>query len=301
MALISASRRTDIPAFYGPWLMDRLKAGRVPVRNPFRADQVREVDLSPGAVDGFIFWTRWPKPFGPHLAELERRDRPSYFQMTLTGMGPPLEAHLPPEHDLIRAFAHLSGMIGRDRLVWRFDPLLVTRLTPPEEILARFNRLAGNLTGLCRKQVIISLARLYRKTGRRLARLENLQVQDLEAEGNLAQDLVSRLSRVARGHGLELAACAAETDFSNMGVGPAKCVDETILNQNYGLHLSGKPDRGQRGTCNCSASIDIGSYNSCTHGCRYCYATASQPSAAANRARHRTPGPELIPARTGER
>ncbi len=285
MAIISASRRTDIPAFYGAWLAARLKAGYAMVRHPFRADWVRRVDLSPAAVDGLVFWTRWPKPFLKHLELIENLGLPCYFQMTLTAMPPALEPNLPPEEELIGALAEISERVGPGRLVWRFDPLLVTNLTPPDEILTRFERLAGRLGGRCRG-VVVSLAQLYAKATRRLGKIPNIEVVDLQIEKSLADDLLGRLAETAARYGLAVKLCAGEGDYSELGIGPGKCVDESIFNEEYGLRLDFEPDRGQRPACGCTTSIDIGAYNSCLFGCRYCYANVSLKAARNNHARH---------------
>jgi len=295
MTLISASRRTDLPAFYGPWFMNRLRQGHCLVRHPFRADLVRRVDLSPQAVEGIIFWTRNPRPFLPHLQELDRLGRPYYVQMTLTGHPPVLEPNLPPADGLIRCFEELGRFIGAGRLIWRFDPLLLTPLTPPEEIKARFERLSDRLAGQCRR-VVISLAQLYHKTKRRLVKVPDLTVTDLGAEENqgLAIDLLGALAAVAQDRDLEMNICASERDYSYLGISPGKCIDEAVLNDFYGLKLSYPGDPGQRPACNCAQSIDIGAYNTCLHGCLYCYATAGPVSAQKNYQTHDPEGEALV-------
>ena len=209
MALISLSRRTDIPAFYGDWLIRRLRAGYCLVKHPFRADWIRRVDLGPEAVDGLVFWTRYPEPFLGHPDEIERLGLPYYFQMTLNAMDRLLEPRLPPPEALLSSFESLSLRVGPERLIWRFDPILVSSVTPPEEIAGRFEGLCARLAGRCRR-VVVSLAQLYAKTTRRLSKIQDLTVTDLNADesAGLAEDLLGRLAETARGHGLEVRICA---------------------------------------------------------------------------------------------
>jgi len=295
VALISASRRTDIPAFFGPWLINRLRAGYCLVQNPFRADLVRRVELNREAVDGLILWTRNPEPFFERLPELERTGIPFYFQMTLTAMPALLEPGLPPAPRLLDALERLSRRLGPKRLVWRFDPILVTSLTPPDEIAARFDGLAARLAGRT-ERVVVSLAQLYAKARRNLGKLPDIEVTDLQApeQQSLAEDLLDRLAAVARRRGFRTLICAAGRDYSHLGISPGKCIDESILNDFYGLDLSFDKDKGQRPACGCAESVDIGAYDSCGHGCLYCYATRNREAARVRLARHDPQSPFLI-------
>lgn len=295
MALISASRRTDIPAFFGPWLINRLRAGFCLVQNPFRVDLIRRVALNREAVDGLILWTRNPEPFFERLPELERTGIPFYFQMTLTAMPALLEPGLPPAPRLLAALERLSQLVGPRRLVWRFDPILVTSLTPPDEIAARFDGLAARLAGRV-ERVVVSLAQLYAKARRNMGKIPDIQAVDLQApeQQSVAEDLLGRLAAMARRRGFRMLICAAGRDYNFLGISPGKCVDESILNDYYGLDLSFGKDQGQRPACGCAESVDIGAYDSCGHGCLYCYATRSQGAARARLARHDPAGPLLI-------
>ena len=292
MPLISVSRRTDIPAFYGAWFENRIEAGYCLVKNPFRPDQVRRVSLAVGDVDGFVFWTRRP---GPFLCRLERLEPyPFYFQVTLNAMDPALEPNLPPEEESCRELAALARRLGPERVVWRFDPLILTSLSPVPEIISRFGRLCHRLSAHTRR-VVVSRAQLYAKVNRKLAGAPGLAVTDLKEEPALAEELLGSLARTASRHGLEMYICADEEDYTHLGIKPGRCVDPAILNRAYGLSLEAGPDKGQRKACGCAASIDIGAYNSCLHGCLYCYANQSHPAACRGHARHDPRGEELIP------
>ena len=124
--IISASRRSDIPAFHGDWFMEHLRRGEVAVRNPFRPAQAKTVSLKKQDVDAFVFWSRDPRPLLAHLPEIERGGYPYYFLLTLTGYPRLLEPGVPRRRGRDRFFRELAGRIGRRRVVWRYDPVLYT-------------------------------------------------------------------------------------------------------------------------------------------------------------------------------
>ena len=262
------------------------------VRHPFRADWIREVDLGPAGADGFIFWTRYPARFYPCLDLLDRRERPYYFMISLTGLPRILEPNRPPLEKALAAFRDLSGRLGPDRVRWRFDPLILSDPTPADETIARFNRMADALAG-CTKEVITSLVHPYAKTRRGLAKVAGLNFRDWAEAPEAAADLIAALADSAGQRGLRLTVCGAERDYSYLGAGPAKCIDENLFNNLFNLNLNPGPARGQRGTCRCAQSIDIGAYHTCPNGCLYCYANTSRARAAAARQRQRVDWPGL--------
>lgn len=292
MALISASRRTDIPAFYSDWFLARLKAGRCLVRHPFRADWIKNVDLSPAGADGFVFWTRYPARFYPCLDELDRRRQAYYFMISLTGLPRILEPNRPPLDKALAAFINLSARLGPDLVRWRFDPLILSDLTPMEETITRFNRLADSLAGAT-GEVITSLVHPYAKTKRGLAKAAGLNYRDWAEAPDAAAELIAALADSAGQRGMSLTVCGAERDYSAYGAGPAKCVDENVFNKLFNLNLAPGPAKGQRGSCRCAQSIDIGAYHTCPNGCLYCYANTSQARAAAARERQQADWPGL--------
>src|SRR5690606_7077248 len=167
LMIISASYRTDIPAFYGDWLMARLDAGYCHVVNPY-GGQVHRIDLRPEAVDGFVFWTRNLGPFMDRLAEIRRRGLPFVVQDTLTGYPRALEAATIPAGRAVGQVRAVAAEYGPRAAVWRYDPVLLTSLTPPDWHRANFARLANALAGSV-DEVVMSFAQIYRKTGRNLA------------------------------------------------------------------------------------------------------------------------------------
>ncbi|HML47255.1 MAG TPA: DUF1848 domain-containing protein, partial [Clostridia bacterium] len=266
--IVSASRRTDIPAFYSDWLRNRLLAGYALVRNPYRPDQLRRVDLRPEAVDGLVLWSKCPHPLLEKPETLEALSPyPYYLQFTLTPYGPDVEPGLPDKQKvLIPCFQRLSEMLGANRVLWRYDPILVSPRHTAAFHLAAFARFADALAGYTR-QCTISFLDLYRHID---APMRGLGVVDpSEAE---KRNLSEALAKIADARGMSLCACAEPLDLSAQGVSPARCVDASLLSQISGKPFKFRKDPAQREGCGCAQSVDIGIYHSCPNGCLYCYA-----------------------------
>jgi len=265
--IVSASRRTDIPACYSDWFLRCIAEGYALVRNPLNAHQVRRVDLSPEAVDGFVFWTKNPAPLLDKLDALSIY--PYYFQFTLNAYGADVEPGLPPLGARVDTFRALSERIGKERIVWRYDPILLTPKYDMRFHTQQFERLTRSLAG-CTELCTISFLDFYPKIAaavRELAVVEPLPEQRRELGG--------RLAKIAAAYGLRVDACAEDMDFADIGIGCARCVDAERLSRIAERPIKAAKDKNQRPACGCAASVDIGAYDTCPHGCRYCYATHS--------------------------
>ncbi len=285
--IISASRRTDLPACYAPWLLNRLKAGFVLVRNPMNPRRISRVSLRPDAVEGLVLWTKNPLPLLDHLDALE--PYPYYVQFTLTPYGPQIEPGLPDKRRaLLPAFAQLARRLGPARVVWRYDPIFLSPRHSVSYHCAAFRQLAGRLaewTDTC----TISFLDRYRCMEKRA------QALGLRApEGEELLELAGSLSNIAREHGLILNTCAEEADLSALHIGRAHCVDARRLERILGRALNLPKDKNQRPHCGCAASVDIGAYDTCTNACQYCYASHSAAAISRNAAAHRPDSPLLL-------
>lgn len=283
--IISASRRTDIPAFYAEWFMNRIRAGFVLVRNPFNANQIKHVSLKAEDVEAIVFWTRNPENLMPHLDELDDLSYRYSFHYTITGYPSALEQATPDEERACRVFVKLSERIGADRVLWRYDPILLCNLVDFASHIRGFERISARLDGKTRR-VTISFAEIYRKTAKNLGRIAGLTYSDIARDPELSRTLASELSRIAIRHGMEIRSCATSIDLRDVGVRPGSCIDGRIIPSGPGFGPSRPKDKGQRPNCNCVKSIDIGQYNTCLHGCHYCYATEDNRTAAINHAGH---------------
>jgi hypothetical protein len=292
--IVSASRRTDLPAFYADWFMRRVRAGFCLVPNPFNARQVSRVSLRPAEVEAIVFWSKDPRPLLPHLSELDERGYRYYFQFTLNAYGPELEPNLPPWQERVETFRRLSERLGSARVIWRYDPLILSNRTSPGFHQDRFGRLAADLGGFTRR-VVVSLVDYYQKTERRLAPLAAAGWRfDRSGPGEnpALRSFLAWLSREAAGRGMAVESCAEAFDWSELGIKPGKCVDDRLLEELWGLGVHRK-DPGQRAACGCVVSRDIGVSDTCRHGCRYCYATR-HPEVAERRHREHDPAREAL-------
>lgn len=262
--IISASRRTDIPAYYSDWFFNRLSEGFAHVRNPANPGQIREVSLRPQDVDGIIFWSKNPAPMIERLGELSAYRY--YFQFTLTPYGHDIEPGLPEKTEIVETFMRLSSALGPERMIWRYDPILLNPAYTAERHAEDFERLAAALKGFT-AQCTISFIDLYKNTNANAGKL-NLTEMDDEAKLLIAK----AFARIAGENNMALSACAEEIDLSQFGIGRARCVDAGLFNTLWGLNLPERKDRNQRPACRCTESVDIGAYNTCPAGCLYCYA-----------------------------
>ncbi|WP_159084813.1 DUF1848 domain-containing protein [Dongshaea marina] len=291
--IVSASRRTDIPAFYSPWLINRLELGYVETVNPFNAHQVRRISLKPEELDGIVFWTRNPRPLLRHLPWMERQGYSYYFQVTILDYPKEIEKHTPPLDQALKNFIALSELLGPERVIWRYDPILLSSMTPLDYHLRTFERIAKGLAEHCR-QVMVSFVDLYPRVSQQLAKL-NLEIEDLHQSRDRALEFAASLEAIATSHGLRISSCAETLPLEEVGIAPGCCIDGRLLEKVSGRTIKVRKDPGQRPECGCVKSVDIGSYHSCLHGCRYCYATPWPATARRNFTRHQSLNVRLLP------
>lgn len=291
--IISASRRTDIPAFYHRWFMNRIHDGFLLTRNPFNANQVSRVSLRPKDVDVIVFWTRNPSKLLHELPELDRLGYRYYFQYTITGYPRTIEKAVPKPSMAIETFSQLSNLIGKNKVVWRYDPILISNQVDIDEHKRLFYKIANLLAGKT-ERVVISFSDFYKKTEKNLGILENFSYSDITKNKEQLLELSSFMSEVANQNGMTIRSCAEHVDISSVGVEHGKCIDDVLINNLFGLSINNEKDKGQREECGCVRSIDIGMYNTCLHECSYCYATFSQKNVINNKRKHDENSPFLI-------
>ena len=285
--IISASRRTDIPSFYSEWFFHRLKEGYVYVRNPMNAHQISKINLSPEVVDGIVFWTKNPVPMMERLGELEQYNY--YFQFTLTSYGPEVETNLPSKNKiLIPAFQRLSKAIGKERVVWRYDPIFFSERYTLDYHCKYFEVLASKLASYAEK-CTISFLDFYKNTERNI---KPLCIQPITAGQQM--ELAERFAEIAEKYHIYIDACAEAGNFSRFKILPACCIDKERLERIGNYRLNVGKDRNQRSGCGCAESIDIGAYHTCRNGCLYCYANSSSTRAEENFGKHHAESPLLI-------
>ena len=291
--IISASRRTDIPAFYSEWFMRRVHQQYCLCVNPYNRRQVARVSLQPQDVDALVFWTKDAKPLLPRLAELDALGYRYYFQYTLNGYGNLFEPRVPELESCIETFLQLAQRIGPDRVIWRYDPVVFSSQTDGTYHQQRFGYVLERLQSATRR-IVVSIVDDYRKASLNFKRL---QAQGIAIKPECMPEQLSALCRFmseqAGRYNIPVFSCAENIDLIPFGITPGKCVDGELIARLFGVQVKAGKDRSQRRECGCLQSKDIGFYDSCLHGCAYCYAGTLQ-SGLRNRLKHEVDSPMLI-------
>lgn len=276
--IVSASYRTDIPAFFADWFRARLAEGACMVANPY-GGKPYQVALTGDAVDGYVFWTRNAAPFGAALDDVSALRLPFVIQFTVTGYPRGIDAHTPRAEDAVAQIAALAQKFGPRAVVWRYDPVLITSLTPSEWHRRNFADLASKLRNAV-DECVISAAHIYKKTQRRLnlaAKAHDFTWNDPD-EGE-KRVLLSDIAGIAAGNGIKPAVCSQPTMLGD-GLVAARCIDAARLSDIAGYDIAAR-QKGNREGCLCAMSRDIGAYDTCAHGCVYCYAVSDHDKAVA--------------------
>ena len=273
--------------YYSDWLLNRVKAGYVYVRNPMNAHQISRVSLSPEVVDGIVFWTKNPTPMLDKLDAL--RDYMYYFQFTLNSYGTDVERNIPSKNNvIIPAFQRLSDLIGPGRVIWRYDPIFLSKTYTMNYHIRYFEELAKRLSPYTKK-CTISFLDIYRNTEKNLSALTPGRFSTQQQV-----QLAKNLAEIAHGYGLRVDTCAERIELRQYGIEHARCIDDRLLGQLIQHPLNVRKDKNQRSECGCVESLDIGAYNTCCNGCRYCYANYIEKAVETNRGKHDPDSPLLV-------
>ncbi len=327
--IISASRSTDIPAFYAKWFFNRLAKGYCVWYNPFNRQKMY---VSFARCKVIVFWTKNPKPILPYLHELDERGIHYYFQVTLNDYADEeFEPNVPSVEERIRSFRELSERVGHERVIWRFDPLMITPTLTPRTLLSRIWKIGNRLKGYTDKLVFSFVdVKAYRKVQSNLVKeigcFTKENVEQTEMNEAQRQEIVEGLVKLreawaSEGWDVKLATCAEEIDLEKYGIDHNRCIDGELMERVFGddkelvyyLHTGKWPepdlfgeipdipaerknlkDKGQRKVCGCMVSKDIGMYDTCRHFCVYCYANTSKECVLRNAARHSDESESLI-------
>ncbi|MEF8983314.1 MAG: DUF1848 domain-containing protein [Bacteroidales bacterium] len=314
--IISASRSTDIPAFYSKWFFNRLKKGHLKWFNPFNG-KPQYISFQNTRV--IVFWSKNPLPVIPYLHILDKKGINYYFLFTLNDYEREgLEPNVPPLSERINTFKELSRRIGKEKVIWRYDPLMLPPGMNVDQLLSRIKYIGNTLHSHTEKLVISFVQILrYKKVRSKLLNESALFDKEnlLQSEFSYQQkiELAEKLQRLNRRWNLEIADCAGEANLESYGVRPNKCIDDMLMKRLFNndrvlihfLHTGKLPkgnqarlfteypenspslkDKGQRSACKCIYSKDVGMYNTCPHICLYCYANISAHKVNHNHSRH---------------
>ena len=298
--IISASRATDIPAFFAKWFQRRFDIGYVKWTNPFNG---KPIYVSFENARLIVFWSKNPKPMIEHLDYFDKKEVNYYFQYTLNDYEiERFEAGVPSKKERIETFKELSSRLGKDRVVWRFDPLLITRDLSPDVLLKRLKILGDELVKYTNK-LVFSFADIgsYRKVQNNLR-----EIPYIEFNEDIMLYMGEQIGKMAKEWGIDVGTCSEKIDLNKFGIVHNKCIDNELIARNFsddvelmdflGLeidifgqitHKKNIKDKGQREDCGCVIAKDIGQYNTCVHKCVYCYANTSKETAFKNYQKYR--------------
>ena len=282
--IINTGQRTDIPAFYADWFVNRLKAGFVLVRNPYNPRSVTRYRLSPEVVDLIGFCTKNPAPMLPHLDLL--RPYGQYWYVTITPYGKEIEPGVPDKREVLESFQRLSDTVGPDRMGWRYDPVFISGEYPAERHIRAFEYMAQTLSDYTRTAVI-SFVDLYEKTKRNFP-----EVRPVTAEQRL--QLGKAFVEIAGQYGMTVRPCGEGDELAPFGADCSGCMTVAMYEQALGRRLKVPKTAPARKECACYLGGDIGAYNTCGHLCRYCYANYDAATVRKNLAAHDPESPLLI-------
>lgn len=285
--IISASRRTDIPAFYSQWFFNRLKEKYALVPNPYHPQMVSKINLDPAVVDCIVFWSKNPAPMLKNLDKL--KDYKYYFQFTLNPYGIEIEKNLPPLNKRIEVFKQLADQIGKEKVIWRYDPIFTNETYPVSFHQEKFAEIAYELrehTERCMLGFIDHYQHI--RASVRKFNIRPLQKEDIEK-------MAVSFKQTIDSYPICLDTCTIKVDLTHLGIPSGSCINGPLIERIAGYPISARKDKNQREICRCIESIDIGTYESCLNGCIYCYAIkGNYHTAQYNSQKHDKFSPMLI-------
>lgn len=285
--ILSVSRRTDIPAFYAEWFMERLRQKFVLVRNPFNYHLISKIPLTPENIDVIVFWTKNSKPIHKYLDEIDNLGYKYYFQYTITPYKKDMEENIQDKKEIIKSFQTLSTKLGSEKVILRYDPVILTSSYNTAYHKKAFEKLCRHLNGYIKK-IIISFIDYYNNTYNNIKAHNVYNITD-----NDMYIIAENFAETADKYNLKIESCAEQIDLEKFGINHGKCIDDELIEKITGYKIKAGKD-GQRLACGCIKCIDIGEYNTCLHKCLYCYANINKDTAFKNYKMHNKFSPLLI-------
>lgn len=283
--ILNTGCRTDIPAYYSEWFCNRVRDGYVLTRNPYTPEQVLRYRLDPEVVDILCFCTKNPQPMLARLSELSRFRQ--FWFVTLTPYGKEIEPFVPDKADVLKSIRKLSGIVGAKAVGWRYDPVFITEKYSPEYHLRAFTRIAQALSGYV-NSCVVSFIDLYEKTKRNFPEARAVTHEEQKR-------LITEFVKLGRQYGIPIRTCCENASLAECGADVSGCMTKEVLETATDTRLSiPKSKKSPRAQCNCLLGADIGMYNTCLHGCVYCYANYDRKTVEQNRKLHDPDSPFLI-------
>lgn len=283
--IINTGARTDTVQYFSKWLLNRFKDGYVYVRNPLFPTKVTRYELTPDKVDVVLFCSKNYAPILPRLHEITDRFN-TYFYYTITAYGKDIEPGVPSIEDSIETLIQLSKQVGKEKIAWRYDPIFLTDKYTMEIHRKTFEYMAKRLAPYI-DRCIFSFVELYKKLKKNMPELMPL------SEENIIE-LSSMLGSIAKKYGIKIQTCGTNGDYTKFGIEKSGCATLELLGKANHLQFKDMNHKGLRAGCHCIESRDIGAYDTCLNGCKYCYANQSPKKAFDNYPYHHPDSPILL-------
>lgn len=283
--IINTGGRTDTVQYYTEWLLNRFSEGYVLARNPLFPNKINRYELTPDKVDCVVFCSKNYKPILPRLHEITDRFH-TYFHYTITAYGKDIEPGVPSIEESMQTLIELSKLAGKQRVAWRYDPVLLTEKYTVSRHIETFEKMANMLAPYI-DRCIFSFVEMYKKLEINMPELIPLSAQDMD-------ELAQGLGSIAEKNGIYLQTCGTNGDYTRYGIHASGCMTLDILGKANDISFKNLKHKGMRQGCHCIESRDIGAYDTCLNGCKYCYANKNPRKAYENYKYHDPVSPLLL-------
>ncbi|MDE7476636.1 MAG: DUF1848 domain-containing protein [Lachnospiraceae bacterium] len=286
--ILNTGSRTDIPAYYSEWFFNRIREGYVLVRNPYYPAQVTKYFLNPEVIDVMVFCTKNPLPMLDKSSVLETvlSGFDTFWFVTITPYETDIEPFVPEKEQVMDSFQRLSKMTGKQRISWRYDPIFITEKYSVDYHIKQFSTMSKFLSAYT-SQCVVSFIDLYEKTKKNFRNIRSVTRQEQE-------QLITAFSEIAKENEMQIHLCCENVELTRQNVDADGCMSKSVLEKALGCKLDVPQKKMARKECSCLLGADIGVYNTCGHGCLYCYANYDRTIVISNMKNHNPLSPFLI-------
>ena len=282
--ILNTGLRTDIPGFFSEWFYNRIDEGFVYVRNPYAKNQIYSYRLDPELIDCIIFCTKNPKPMFENLEKIDKFNQ--YWHITITPYEKEIEPNVPPMNDVLESFKYLSKKLGKENVTLRYDPIFINEKYTLEKHIESFEYIANSLSDYT-TEAIISFIDLYEKTKRNFPKAREVTKDERLKLGK-------EFAQIGKKNNITIKTCVEGTELDKFGIDSSGCMTKEVIERAINKNLNIPKQKARNGECYCLLNNDIGEYNTCAHGCLYCYANSNKKLVKRNLKLHDPKSPILI-------
>ena len=282
--ILNTGLRTDIPGFFSEWFYNRIEDGFVYVRNPYAKNQIYSYRLDPELIDCIIFCTKNPKPMFENLEKIDKFNQ--YWHITITPYEKEIEPNVPPMNDVLESFKYLSKKLGKENVTLRYDPIFINEKYTLEKHIESFEYIANSLSDYT-TEAIISFIDLYEKTKRNFPKAREVTKDERLKLGK-------EFAQIGKKNNITIKTCVEGTELDKFGIDSSGCMTKEVIERAINKNLNIPKQKARNGECYCLLNNDIGEYNTCAHGCLYCYANSNKKLVKRNLKLHDPKSPILI-------